>query len=132
MKFKIKVFLISFLTICLFACSKLEDTARSNNLPSLLGLNEEGQVVVLNSSTSELLIPCSQNKIDQVKYQSDNNNPCQIEIIEKDGRTIVLRNGKEDPTAKVTKIVSVAYQGSHCVAHKAGTQYEICWPWKKK
>jgi hypothetical protein len=130
MKFKRKLFFISILSICLISCNKLEDTAVSNSLPSLLGLNKEGKVVVLDTSKSDLLMPCSQNKMGQERYQSDkNNNPCKIEIIEKDGRTVILKNGKEDPTAKVTKIVSVAFQGSHCVAHKAGKQYEICWPW---
>jgi hypothetical protein len=110
--------------------NKLEKSARTYNLPSLLGLDEEGKVVVLNSKNGDRVKPCVQRNISQEYVQGKtDNNICQIEIKEENGKIIILKNGKEDPDAIVTKIISVAYKGSHCVAHKSGTQYEICWPW---
>jgi hypothetical protein len=142
MKNKLCVFFTILATLGLYACgddkktpnivekNEVEKAARTYNLPSLLGLNEEGTVVVLNSDTGEKLKPCiQQNSGQEYVKGKGGDNICQIEIKEEDGKIFVLRNGREVPDAKATKIISVAYKGSHCVAHKSGTQYEICWPW---
>jgi len=151
----IKQALISLSVCTLMACS--EESVDDATVPSLVeqnvvlssGINfDNGETVVFNPLTGEIIKPCKENAANAKKYDKQGQQECKInesDIVApapvldaiKNSREIIKgyikKDGKEIP-ARFSISVSVIYEGSMCITYwSGGNEYpENCTTVKQK
>ncbi len=133
-KNKTLVFLTIISILSLNACSyhhknNFTNTAIEEGNVTFLGLSENGNLNVLNSRTGKRIQPCEPRDANSRYGQTHSSvNPCKTRIEERDGKTVVIKDGKVIPAKFDKNIRVIGYEGSHCETIQGGAQYEGCYP----
>jgi hypothetical protein len=134
---KISVFLTIFAILGISACcnktnsnNPLREFADIKEIPSWIGVGRDGKLNVVSSRNAAPISPCiRQNTNEQYVKRAKDAKPCQTRIEEKNGKTVVFKDGREITPFLDQTVRIVAFEGSICVTKitAGGTQYEKCY-----
>lgn len=131
---KIRFLLVILSALVISSCScknksnNFTEIAKENDIVHFLAVDLQGNLIGVDTDGKQIQPCIPQNTKTSYGNTHSGSEPCQTQIVDKGGKTIVIKNEKQITPIFDSNIRVTGFKGSHCQTSTGGNQIESCAP----